>query len=103
MIRDGRALEKAGKITAIIFDKTGTLTFGKPEVAAISEIRGQNSDVRILAAAARKNSAHPISQAIGKKFGGKTELSDWKEIRGSGIEAKWQGKQLLAPPKRGEG
>ena len=33
LIRDGVALEKAGKITAVIFDKTGTLTMGKPEVA----------------------------------------------------------------------
>ncbi|HZF02450.1 MAG TPA: cation-translocating P-type ATPase [Methylomirabilota bacterium] len=103
LIRDGVALEKAGKITAIIFDKTGTLTFGKPEVAAISEIRGQNSDVRILAAALAKNSAHPISQAIAKNSEEKTELSDWKEIRGSGIEAKWQENNSLAPPKRGEG
>ena len=38
LIRDGVALEKAGKITAVIFDKTGTLTMGKPEVAA-----GRNS------------------------------------------------------------
>jgi Cu+-exporting ATPase len=35
LIRDGVALEKAGKITAVIFDKTGTLTVGKPEVAAL--------------------------------------------------------------------
>ena len=34
LIRDGVALEKAGKVTAVIFDKTGTLTMGKPEVAA---------------------------------------------------------------------
>ena len=29
LIRDGVALEKAGKITAVIFDKTGTLTVGQ--------------------------------------------------------------------------
>src|SRR6266704_277805 len=32
LIRDGVALEKAGKITAVLFDKTGTLTVGKPNV-----------------------------------------------------------------------
>jgi Cu+-exporting ATPase len=37
LIRDGVALEKAGKITAVIFDKTGTLTMGKPEVAAMEQ------------------------------------------------------------------
>jgi Cu+-exporting ATPase len=34
LIRDGAALEKAGKVTAVLFDKTGTLTAGKPQVAA---------------------------------------------------------------------
>ncbi len=34
LVRDGIALERAGKITAIVFDKTGTLTEGKPVVAA---------------------------------------------------------------------
>ena len=35
LIRDGVALEKAGKVTVVIFDKTGTLTVGKPIVVAI--------------------------------------------------------------------
>jgi Cu+-exporting ATPase len=83
LIRDGVALEKAGKITAIIFDKTGTLTFGKPEVAAI-----QNSDAKNLAATLARNSTHPISQAIAKLSEEKNELKDWKEIRGAGVEAK---------------
>src|SRR5260221_4942244 len=64
LIRDGVALEKAGKISAIIFDKTGTLTLGKPDVAAISEVRSQKSEIIILAAALARNSTHPISRAI---------------------------------------
>jgi Cu+-exporting ATPase len=87
LIRDGVALEKAGKITAVIFDKTGTLTEGKPEVAAEQEFGIQNSDFRSLAAALARNSAHPISQTIAKTSAGKIELSDWKEMRGSGVSA----------------
>ncbi len=95
LIRDGVALEKAGKITAVIFDKTGTLTFGKPEVAAEQEFGIRNSEFRILAAALARHSTHPISQAIAKLEleGGVPrgpDLTGWKEIRGAGVEAKIQ-------------
>jgi Cu+-exporting ATPase len=90
LIRDGVALEKAGKISAIIFDKTGTLTMGKPEVAAVqnSEIGIQKPEAEKLAATLAKNSIHPISRAIAKLSAGKIELNDWREIRGAGVEAK---------------
>ena len=41
LIRDGVALEKAGKITAVIFDKTGTLTDRQTGVAQVWEARGE--------------------------------------------------------------
>ena len=89
LIRDGVALEKAGKITAIVFDKTGTLTVGKPEVAAESaEAGGQKSEVRMLAAGLALNSTHPVSQAIARLATGKVELQDWREVPGAGVEAK---------------
>jgi P-type Cu+ transporter len=103
LIRDGVALEKAGKIMAVIFDKTGTLTMGRPEVAASLEVHSPQSTVRSLAAALARNSTHPISQAIAKISAEKIELSDWQEIRGAGVEAKQQSVFSLAPPKRGEG
>jgi len=87
LIRDGVALEKAGNITAVIFDKTGTLTMGKPAVAAEQEVESQKSEVRSLAAALARDSTHPISQAIAKVSAEKVELSDWQEVRGSGVSA----------------
>ena len=88
LIRDGVALEKAGKISALIFDKTGTLTIGKPEVADMLEVQSPKSRVQSLAAALARNSAHPISQAIAGISAEKVEMSDWREIRGSGVEAR---------------
>jgi Cu+-exporting ATPase len=88
LIRDGVALEKAGKITVIVFDKTGTLTEGKPAVADVFEIRNSKFEIRSLAAAHARNSTHPISQAIAKISAEKVELAEWKEIRGCGVEAK---------------
>jgi Cu+-exporting ATPase len=88
LIRDGVALEKAGKITAVIFDKTGTLTIGKPEVAETLEVRSPKSKVQSLAAALARNSTHPISQAIAKISAEKIGIKNWKEMRGCGIEAE---------------
>ena len=111
LIRDGVALEKAGKVTAVIFDKTGTLTIGKPEVAAswssIPRSAGLSGStlkrelqqpavpeagapIARLAAALARNSTHPISQAIAKLSAEEIEFKDWQEIRGCGVEAKIQ-------------
>jgi Cu+-exporting ATPase len=93
LIRDGAALEKAGEVTAIIFDKTGTLTAGNPEVAAVEDCRllpQGATDCRLeeLAASLARNSTHPISQAIARISSQQIPISDWKEIRGAGVEAK---------------
>jgi Cu+-exporting ATPase len=109
LIRDGVALEKAGKITAVIFDKTGTLTVGKPEVAASwsssfslsggtlkcelqQEHAGPEAGAPIAryAAALARSSTHPISQAIAKLSAQNVDLKDWQEIRGCGVEANIQ-------------
>jgi Cu+-exporting ATPase len=103
LIRDGIALEKAGKITAVIFDKTGTLTIGRPEVAAEQEFGMQSSELRILAAALARNSNHPISQAIAKVSSEDVKLESWNEVRGCGIEAVWPKVFSLSSPKGGKG
>jgi Cu+-exporting ATPase len=144
LIRDGVALEKAGKITAVIFDKTGTLTVGKPVVAAMvvvsphpyplpsgegtatiatresvapafvpalkqilplptGEGRGEGNAVVQTAAALARNSTHPISQALAKLSSDAVAVSDWKEIRGSGVEAKLRNAFALSSLKGGEG
>jgi Cu+-exporting ATPase len=87
LIRDGVALEKAGRITAVVFDKTGTLTLGKPEVSAETVFGGSNLDTKSLAATLAASSTHPISQAIAKLSTEKIELKDWREVRGAGVEA----------------
>ena len=88
LIRDGVALEKAGKITAVIFDKTGTLTAGKPAVSEFMAVQGPKSQILSLAAALARDSTHPISQALAKMSAEKVEVADWKEHRGSGVEAR---------------
>jgi Cu+-exporting ATPase len=100
LIRDGVALERAGKITAVVFDKTGTLTVGKPEVTAVEKcgVRSAECGVEKLAATLANDSTHPISQAIAKISTEKIELTDWEEIRGAGVEARVQLSPLNSQP-----
>jgi Cu+-exporting ATPase len=105
LIRDGVALEKAGKVTAVIFDKTGTLTIGKPEVTKIwqsrtgfqpvsnsnAEMKSETGKMPVLqpiAASLAHYSTHPISQVIAKLSAEKVDLKDWREIRGAGVEGR---------------
>jgi Cu+-exporting ATPase len=117
LIRDGLALEKAGKVTVILFDKTGTLTVGKPVVTASQVVRSpefttESSQPRAagsalepqkpvpapqavcngivaLAASLARGSTHPISQAIAKLSSEGLVLRDWKEVHGGGVQAKF--------------
>jgi len=87
LIRDGVALEKAGRLTTVLLDKTGTLTLGRPEV--VESIILSNPDAGLkLAAALARGSNHPLSVAVAKLSPEKMSLSDWREIRGAGVEAK---------------
>ena len=89
LIRDGVALEKAGKLTAVVFDKTGTLTKGRPEAAKVWEnAQSAICNPRFLAASLARHSSHPVSEAIAKISDELIALTDWKEIRGCGVEAK---------------
>jgi P-type Cu+ transporter len=67
------------------------------------EGRGEGNRIVQIAATLARNSTHPISQAIAILSAEKVVFTDWKEIRGCGIEAKLKNIFSLAPPKRGEG
>jgi P-type Cu+ transporter len=67
LIRDAEALELLEKVDTIIIDKTGTLTEGKPSVAAIITVEGQDeTELLRLAASVEQSSEHPLAAAIVK-------------------------------------
>jgi len=68
----------------------GEIRNPKPEILNQSE--GANSPklekgVLDLAAALARHSSHPISQAVARLAAGKSELADWQEIHGAGVQA----------------
>ena len=65
LIRNGDALQSAGRITSLILDKTGTVTEGKPTVSTIEAIGKHDEDsVLRLAASIESGSEHPLAAAI---------------------------------------
>jgi Cu+-exporting ATPase len=94
LVRDGVALERAGRLTAVIFDKTGTLTQGKPSVVNEETYvsggrRPVVHEIKLASALARRSN-HPISQAVAKLYPDDFMLTEWQEMRGSGVQAKLQ-------------
>ena len=92
LIRDGVALEKAGEVTAVLFDKTGTLTVGKPELAASELVKTgtaiTDEEILKLAASLASGSSHPLSLAASKLHPDRIAMSEWKEVRGAGLQAR---------------
>lgn len=98
LIRDGVALEKAGRITTVLFDKTGTLTEGRPTVLAAELLEGKAEDVWFWAGRVAERSLHPVSRGVaefcrargglGGGGSGSVSLVEWREVRGSGVEAR---------------
>ncbi len=73
LVKNPEVVDKIHKINVVAFDKTGTLTEGKPSVREIIALNGADERKVIeLAAAAEKNSEHPLATAIlehAKKLG----------------------------------
>ncbi|RME90452.1 MAG: heavy metal translocating P-type ATPase, partial [Verrucomicrobia bacterium] len=98
LIRDGAALEKSGRINAVVFDKTGTLTAGEMAVAAWQPAAGVSPDeLQELAVAVAAPSNHPLSRAIAgsrSTDAAPPAFEHWEEIRGAGVEAVLGGRRL---------
>src|SRR5690554_5453601 len=67
LIRQGDALQTAGKLTLVILDKTGTITEGHPTVTRIYASNGDGQKLLALAAGIEQHSEHPLAEAIVKK------------------------------------
>ncbi|WP_243319979.1 copper-translocating P-type ATPase [Geothrix sp. SG200] len=65
LIRDAEALEAMEKVDTLLVDKTGTLTEGRPRLASVAPVEGQDEATLLrLAAALERGSEHPLAAAI---------------------------------------
>jgi len=99
LIKGGNYLSALNDVDTVVFDKTGTLTKGQFAVSEISCENGvSREELLYYAAAAESNSNHPIAKSVlaayGKEIQG--EISLYEEIAGKGIQARINGKTVLA-------
>jgi len=65
LVKDRLALETMRTVDTVLFDKTGTLTKGTPAVTAVAPTGPYDADgLLALAAAAERDSEHPLAAAI---------------------------------------
>jgi Cu+-exporting ATPase len=100
LIRNGDALQQAGKLDTIILDKTGTVTEGRPSVTSVLALDAW-TDEQILqwGASVEKGSEHPLAEAIvtaaDERQVGLLQVTQFSAIAGHGVEAVIEGKSVL--------
>jgi Cu2+-exporting ATPase len=99
LVRDRLALEEARNLDTVIFDKTGTLTKGEFGVVGIAVVEGLDENQALgLTAAIEGDSEHTIARGI--RSGAEErqvalpEISNFEAIKGRGVRAQWQGKEV---------
>lgn len=89
------ALEAARSVTTVLFDKTGTLTKGEFAVVAVLG----SKETLPLAAAANRNSEHPLARAILNEAKNKAievpTAEAFARIPGKGVEVAVDGRKVL--------
>ncbi|OOZ39216.1 copper-translocating P-type ATPase [Solemya pervernicosa gill symbiont] len=100
LIRNGDALQQAGRLTTVILDKTGTLTEGRPSVTEVVTIRNvKEEDLLAIAASVEAASEHPLAAAVVDAAEARgmerSELGSFEAVSGRGVVAELGGQQVL--------
>lgn len=100
LLRSGKYIERAEKLSSVVFDKTGTLTKGEPSVTDVIPYKNHSkNDVLMLAAIVEKGSEHPLAEAI-IKAAESAHLSistaeHFEALPGHGVKGYYQNKEIL--------
>lgn len=100
LIRNGDALQQAGKLTTIVLDKTGTVTEGKPAVTEIISTENANEELLLtLAASIEAGSEHPLASAIIQHANEKDvtllQVENFSAVTGQGVKGEINGQTVL--------
>jgi Cu+-exporting ATPase len=100
LIRNGDALQQAGKLDTIVLDKTGTVTEGKPSVTSLVTLHDWSEEKLLQwAASLEQGSEHPLAEAVVTAANERQisflQVESFAAIAGHGVEALIEGKSVL--------
>lgn len=99
LIKGGKHVESMAKTRMIIFDKTGTLSEGLLKVSDVVSFSLSPEMILQVAASLESRSEHPVAKAIVGKAKDENvilkEPSDFRSIRGKGVQGNIDGRQFI--------
>jgi Cu+-exporting ATPase len=100
LIRNGDALQQAGKLDTIILDKTGTVTEGRPSVTTVLSFDDWSEEKLLQwGASVEVGSEHPLAEAIVTAAKDKAiellAIENFAAIAGHGVEAVVESRSVL--------
>jgi Zn2+/Cd2+-exporting ATPase len=100
LVKGSNYLDALTEVNTVVFDKTGTLTKGVFNVSDVIIKNGFSKDEIIqFAAAAEKNSIHPIADSIrraAEKSPNNFDILEFNEISGEGVKVRTGKHEIIA-------
>lgn len=106
LVKGAEVFDRLKNLDTVVFDKTGTLTKGDFRLLKLLPADGVNPESLLrVAAGAEAYSTHPIAGAIRaayaeRSLGAPPEAEEFQEIKGSGIRAQLEGREVLVGTAR---
>lgn len=105
LIKGGKYLELLARADVLLLDKTGTVTLGRPRLEAVRALGKYSPDeVLGLAAAAERDSEHPLAEAVRAEARARglelPEPTRFEAIPGQGVRAEVGGHEVAVGSRR---
>lgn len=104
LIRQGEALQTAGKLDLVILDKTGTITQGRPTVTQVMATATDEHRLLALAAGLEQHSEHPLAEAVVNHAKAQqvspAPVTGFEALNGKGVEGQFEGQTLRLGNRR---
>ncbi|WP_336365545.1 heavy metal translocating P-type ATPase [Marinobacter sp. C2H3] len=104
LIRQGDALQTAGKVDLVILDKTGTITEGHPTLTHVHALHDNEPQLLSLAAGLEQGSEHPLAEAVlagaQRHSVSPATVTGFEAVNGKGVRGTANGQTVLLGNRR---